>query len=78
MIPLLCLVVRVTGGDLDHAPVRHDHGLEEQKLHFDLVPGMERIRSGLAVPAPGRAPPLGSDGQQAGGHADRPQIPKFA
>jgi len=49
-----------------------------QKLHFDLVPGMERIRSGLAVPAPGRAPPLGSDGQQAGGHADRPQIPKFA
>src|SRR5580704_7476704 len=29
MISLLSLLARVTGGDLDHAPVRHDHRLEE-------------------------------------------------
>ena len=25
----VCLIVWITGGDLDHAPVRHDYGLEK-------------------------------------------------
>ncbi len=70
MISLLCLVVRVAGGDLDHAPVRHDHGLEKaqrtavprrQKLHFDCISsrcGAHSVRScrSRSGRAPSRSP----------------------
>src|SRR6185295_18784755 len=54
MIPLLCLVVRVTGGNLDRVPVRISHGLEESQrtavlrgneLNRNVVSGVEGIRS---------------------------------
>ena len=57
MVLSCCLTVGVTGGDLDHAPVRHDHGLEEaqraavfsrQELHRDFVALVEGIRAGLS------------------------------
>src|SRR5262245_37580907 len=65
MIPLMhslrsCLVVRVTGGNLDHASIRHDDGFEEaqrtavlrrKELHRDLVTGVQGVRSGFADPA---------------------------
>src|SRR5262249_30359971 len=54
MMVLRCrLTVGVTGGDLDHTPVRHDHRLQKsqrtavprgEELHRNFVPGVERIR----------------------------------
>src|SRR5262245_49636290 len=55
-----CLVVRVTGGNLDHASIRHDDGFEEaqrtavlrrKELHRNLVTGVQGVRSGFADPA---------------------------
>src|SRR5215467_1408993 len=60
MIPPSCLVVRVTGGNLDHASIRHDDGFESaqgtavlrrKELHRDLVTGVQGVRSGFADPA---------------------------
>src|SRR5262245_3503747 len=56
MTPSLYLVVRVTGGNLDHASIRHDDGFEEaqrtailcrKELDRDLVTGVQGVRSGL-------------------------------
>src|SRR5262249_15698389 len=55
-----CLVVRVTGGNLDHPSIRHDDGFEEaqrtavlrrKELHRDHVTGVQGVRSSLADPA---------------------------
>src|SRR5262245_40732650 len=60
IIPPFCLVVRVTGGNLDHASIRHNDGFEEtqrtailrrKELHRDLVTGVQGVRSGFADPA---------------------------
>src|SRR5213594_3670133 len=59
MVPRSCLIVRVTGGDLDHATVRHDNRLEKtqrtaipcgKELHSNVVSGVEGIRSGFTDP----------------------------
>src|SRR5262245_11279839 len=56
----LMLVVRVTGGNLDHASIRHDDGFEEsqrtavlrgKELYRDLVTGVQSVRSGFADPS---------------------------
>jgi hypothetical protein len=56
---MFCLIVGVAGGDLDHAPVRHSNRLEKSQwtaiprwneLHGNVVPGVERIRSGFTDP----------------------------
>src|SRR5712691_1802019 len=64
MVPRGCLIVGVTGGDLDHAPVRHGHRLEKpqrtavprgEELHGNVVPGVGAFGPVSPIPLCARA-----------------------